>query len=259
MATVGGCSPSTALDGMGRIHICIRATLDWQDRALVEGQILACFRSKLDAWNATFDMPYHLFRQRVHRIAQLNLDRVEGATYSAMERVPSDHLIVPVDDDDWFAPDLAERLRKEFDPSVRGYLWSCHVIEPPRRIRSSFRRIAGLLGRPDRFICGTNNYAVVSTPGLRHLALNHVKASRHFDARPSDIKRIPATLAIQNRTLASQTTLAWNRPSIRREELVILLSRYRDLYSSWKLPPSLSWAKPYVDMMAELMQSIRAK
>src|SRR5438094_1255384 len=180
-------------------------------------------------------MPYDRFRHRVRTIARLNLSRVNGATCSAVDDVPRDHVIVPVDDDDWFAPDLAEWLRQEHDPTVRGYLWTRQVIEPPRGIRGALERLARHLGRRDRFTCKTNNYAVVNDPGVAHLALNHVPASRHFDAYPAQIKRIPAILAIQNRTLASQTALAWGRPSVRREELVRLLRRYRALYVSWKL------------------------
>lgn len=242
-----------------RIHVCVRSTLDWRDRDLVEARILPEFRLKLEAWNATFNMPYHRFRQRVREVAALNLSRVEGAVHSAIEDVPPGDLIVPVDDDDWFAPDLVNRLRREHEPRARCYLWSRDVIELPRRIRSSLQRLARSLGRKGRFICGTNNYAVVSEPALVPLARNHVKASQHFDRRPADIKRVSGTLAIQNRTLASQTVLAWHRPSIRRQELVTLLRRYRGLYGARAVRPELSWAKPYVDMMAELMREIHVR
>ena len=241
------------------IHICIRPTLDWKNQKAVDARLLPAFRLKFDMWNATFEMPYQVFRQRVQQIAQLNHSRVEGATCSAIEDVPSGHVIVPVDDDDWFSPDLANRLRQEHDPRVRRYLWRREVIESPRPIRSSLSRMARLLGRADQFTCKTNNYAVVNEPGLAHLALNHVRASEYFDAHPSDIKRIPATLAIQNRNLASQTALAWNRPSITQEELLNVWYRYRHLYSSRTLGARLSWAKPYVDLMAELMHEIHVK
>ena len=245
---------------MRPLHISVRSTLDWQDPAVVEARLLPQFRPKFDAWNATFNMPYHAFRHRLRQIAQVSHDLVEGATCSAVDKVPSGHIIVPVDDDDWFAPDLANHLQQEYDPGARGYLWTREVIEAPSRTRSSLRRIARLLGRrQEKFICKSNNYAIVNEPDLAHLALNHVRASQYFDAHPSDIRRISATLAIQNRTLASQTTLAWGRPSIRRDELVILLHRYRGLYSSWQVHAELSWAKPYVDMMAELMQDIDTK
>ena len=239
-----------------RIHVCVRSTLDWRDGALVQARILPGFRPKLDAWNATFDMPYHLFRQRLRDIARLNLSRVEGAMCAAVEDVAPGQVIVPIDDDDWLAPDLASHLIEAYEPSVRGYLWSSHVIELPRRIPGSLRRLARFLGRRDRHLCKTNNYAVVSEPTLRPFVFSHVKASHYFTANPSDVKRVPGVLAIQNRTLASQTVLGWDRPSISRDELVALLRRYRGLYSSWRLRAEAAWARPYVDMMAGLMEEI---
>jgi hypothetical protein len=244
---------------MKSIHICVRSTLDWCDPAAVEAALIPQFRPKVEAWNATFTMPYHVFRGRLRKIARLNLGRIAGAVCSTVEAVPPGDLIVPVDDDDWFAPDLADRLRRESDPGARGFVLTRVVIEPSRRIRDRLRRVARLLGRRDRVVCKTNNYAVVNDVGIAHLALNHVQASRYFDAHPSDFKRVPGVLAIQNRTLASQTSLAWGRPSIGRDALVRLFRCYDGLYASWPKRADLAWAKPYVDMMAELMNEIRPR
>src|SRR5262249_37876728 len=158
---------------------------------------------------------------------------------------------------DWFAPDLAIRLRQAHDPRAQAYLWRRAVIEPPRRIRDGLRLVARLIGRRDENTCKTNNYAVVNEPALAPLALSHSGASQYVDAHPTRVRRIPATLAIQNRNLASQTTLAWTRPSIGRTELVALLGRYRSLYGRWKLSPEEAWARPYVDLMDALMREIR--
>jgi hypothetical protein len=138
-------------------------------------------------------------------------------------------------------------------------LWRREVIEPPSRLRRGLSYVARRLGRPERHTCKTNNYAVVNEPGVADLALDHAKASEYFDAHPSDVRRIPATLAVQNRNLASQTALAWGRPSISRDELLAVFRRYRDLYSSPRLGVALSWARPYVDLMADLMREIRPR
>ena len=241
------------------IHLCLRHTLDWHDEALVDAQLIPEFRPKLLAWNATFDMPYHVFRQRLKAIAQESLARVEGCVRTELEAVPPGDVIVPVDDDDWFAPDLGVRLRRVLDPKARGYLWRREVIEAPPLWRRA-RAFAGrLIGRRELHICKTNNYAVVSGPGAPDLARNHTEASEYFDAHPADIRRIPAALAVQNRSLASQTALAWGRPSIGRDELLAVFRRYRRLYRSLRLDPGLSWATPYVAEMADLMQEIQPK
>ena len=239
------------------IHICVRETLDWGNAEIVKAQILPHFRSKFDTWNATFDMPYHVYRARVKAIAQLNLSRVAGARCSALETVPAGHLIVPVDDDDWFAPEFAERLFAEQTVEHSCYLWRRTPIEAAHPIRNTYLRVAALVGRGDRVICQTNNYAIVQQDGLGSLALSHMAAAMHFRAHPADVKRIPATLAIQNRHLGSQTTLAWRRPSIAPHQLVTLLGQHQKRYRSWRLPRDQQWARPYVDLMADLLSDIR--
>jgi hypothetical protein len=241
------------------IHICIRHTLEWQNEEVVAAGLLPSFRAKYDVWNATFDMPYHVFRHRLKQIAQLNLSRVEGAVQSRLTEVPAGHVVVPVDDDDWFAPDLATRLNREQDARCWGYLWRLEVIELPRPLRHRLRRVARWLGRRERLLCHTNNYAFVNDPERALLGSSHSRASAAFEARRSGVKAIPAVLAVQNRNLASRTTLAWGRPSIRREELTRLLARYRDFYAGRRPTAELRWAQPYVDLVAELTREVRVK
>ena len=93
---------------MADVFLCVRRTIDWRD----ETKIDPGFRPKVEAWNATFPMPYPVFRQRLKEIAAANLARVEGATVADLAAVPPGAIVAPVDDDDWFAPDLAAELRR---------------------------------------------------------------------------------------------------------------------------------------------------
>jgi hypothetical protein len=241
------------------IHICVRATLDWRDEALVRAQILPRFRAKFETWNATLTMPYHVYRQRVKEIAELSLARVEGAERSRFEDVPMGHVVIPVDDDDWFAPDLAARLAREQTEGITCFLWRQMIIERSKRIRKTYLRLAALVGRGDRVICKTNTYAFVNAPGMKSVALSHELASTHFLAHPASVRRIPARLAVQNRHLGSQTTLRQRRPTVAPERLVELLALHQARYRAWRLPGDLQWAKPYVDLMTELLHEVRAK
>lgn len=77
-------------------------------------------------------------------------------------------------------------------------------------------------------------------------------------ARVAEIK---TQLSINNRTLASQTSL---RPTERpgeldRERLLRRLHRYRQIYRRrrwWRDP---AWSRPYVAMMAALMDEVRTR
>src|SRR5262245_24946340 len=105
------------------LYIQVRQTLDWGHPDAVEGGLVARFRPQFEIWNATFDMPYGEFRRRLKTIAEDNWSRVRNGRVVGPDEVPLEALYVPVDDDDWFSPDIAERLGDERAPSVFGYHW----------------------------------------------------------------------------------------------------------------------------------------
>jgi hypothetical protein len=61
-----------------------------------------------------------------------------------------------------------------------------------------------------------------------------------------------------NRTLASQTSLGFNRPAITRVRLIWKYREYKLLYRR-RRPPELAWAQPYVEMMSALMKRLNVK
>src|SRR5262245_32597943 len=112
------------------VYVCVRRTLEWWDEAEVRAHLIPAFRPKMEVWNATFDVPYHVFRHRLKRIAQASLARVEGAVCAPLDAAPLGAVVIPVDDDDWLAPDLALRIRGRYAPEMKGYLWVRTVLEP---------------------------------------------------------------------------------------------------------------------------------
>jgi hypothetical protein len=244
------------------ICISVRKTLDWGDEAKVRAGLIPGFLPKYEMWNETFVLPYHVFRQRLKAIAEATLRGVAGARLVEPEALPTGALVVPVDDDDWFAPDLAARLGEAWDGSARGYRWSSFILEA---------RPGGLLGllglrgpsapEPDRsrFTCTSNNYAFVAEADAADLVRSHAEASRRFDASPGELRRLPLSLSLQNRNLASQTALGWKKPTISRARLLRRYRRYRDFYGRVALPEELSWARAPVAAMAELMRALRPR
>jgi hypothetical protein len=239
-----------------RVYICIRRTLDWHDETLVQANLRPSFRPKFEVWNATLDPPYHLFRVRLKQIAQANLAQVANALRAPLEEIPRGAVVIPVDDDDWLCPELADRLAARYDPRAAGYLWIRTVVEPPVPLRI---RLWSRLRRRKASTCATNNYAISNRPELADLVYRHVMAGRYFDANGSRIKRVPGILSIQNRNVSSQTAMGWRRPSITRDELVRSVHRYRTFYASHVLPEELGWARPCMARMNELMEQIRVK
>jgi len=239
------------------VYICVRKTVEWTDEAAFRAQLTPAFAPGVDLWNATFNIPFHLFRHRVREIARSNLEQVRGAILARWDEVPEWALVLPVDDDDWFAPDAAEFIQAARLPGRSLYHWDAIFLEVPMHIGHQFhvwkRRI---LHSPTKWICCTNNYAVVKTSETEPLFVSHLRASSWVNANPQHVGRLPGTWSLMNRTLASQTTIRvllpkWRR-FLSRPALLRKYARYRNLY---RRPPAagMEWCRPYLARMDALM------
>jgi hypothetical protein len=245
------------------IYIWTRATLDWRDEEAFWAQAPARFKPRAELWNSTLNMPYHLFRQRVKEIAELNLSRVGNVIRAPWEEIPDGARVVPVDDDDWFAPNLAEVLEREWGHEP-GFSWTGTWIGVPSVLghRVHLIRRALLPFTRPYWICESNNYGMVKRPGTRPLLAEHGLACDWFDGPGrGSVKRIGERLNVTSRHLGSQTSL---RPTPRHGELdrARLLRRLRKYKRLYRRPPwgsGLGWCRPYLAMMADLMDELEPR
>jgi hypothetical protein len=239
------------------IYIVVRQTTDWDNETTFRAQIPEDIQPGVELWNATFNMPYHLFRRELKRIAQLSLSRLEGAVCVRRDEVPDDAVVVPTDDDDWFSPRLATVLEENVDGRHVGYYWPSKFIEVPISLPHQLGLIRRALfpATPPKWLCTTNNYAVVMRPETLALIGSHIGASQWFVAHPPAVKRLDEHLSVMNRSLASRTSL-WSQPS--RSALIRKFRRYEKVYRR-ALPPELSWCEPYVALMRDLMDQLRLR
>lgn len=239
------------------IFIVVRQTTDWNDETVFRAQLPAAFRPSVELWNASISLPYHLFRHELARIARATWERVEGASIAPLGDVPAGGIVVPTDDDDWFAPGLARTIDGSRQENAAGYYWHRDFIEVPISLghRLGLLRKALFPSTPPKWICTTNNYAVVAGPEAPGLTRSHIEASRWFLAHPDRVVRLDAHLSVMNRSLASQTSFRAVRS---RSAFVRKFHRYQRVYRE-VLPAELSWARPYHAMMAELMSDLRLR
>jgi hypothetical protein len=168
--------------------------------------------------------------------------------------------VLPTDDDDWFAPDVAIAIEGQRDPAAIGYHWIPAFVEVPMHFGNRLgpiRRRAFPWTAP-KFPFSTNTYAVEKSQETHALLGDHGDASG-WSIAETRMKRIGRRLSVQNRTLASQTSLGQGRlPPISRRQLERKFRRYRELYRE-AVQPELAWCAPYLATMAELMDELRLR
>jgi hypothetical protein len=246
------------------VYIWVRRTLDWNDEAVAFAGLDERLKPKVQIWNETFTMTYQRFRRRVSQIADLSHSAVQGAVRADWDDIPDGATVLPVDDDDWFAPQTAHVLERELTPPVSGLVWPARWIQVPldaRHRRHQIRKRLLPFTTTD-WTCSTNNYAVVKSADAETLASFHVKASGWFDdqlERPDGtIKRIDGRLSVANRNLASQTSLGHWGPMIDEPALLYKLRRYKRLYR--RAPRrDIAWCSPYLQLMDELMAELHVR
>jgi hypothetical protein len=241
------------------IHLWVRATLDYDDEERFRAQLRPKFAPRVALWDATFTMPYRLFRLRLREIARGSLREVRGATCSAWEDIPDGDLVLPVDDDDWFAPGVAEAVERA--PEAIGYRWPSTFLEVPTSPAHGLGilRVRLLPWARHRLLCTTNNYALPKAAWSQPLLVSHMQASAWaVEQPPSVLHTIDERLSAMNRTLASQTQMGGARPSLGRGELVRKHRRYRRLYR--RPPPAgLEWAAPHLAATAALFDELELR
>jgi hypothetical protein len=242
------------------VRIWVRATLDYDDERAFQAQLRDGFREQVALWDSVFEMPYRVFRSRVREIARENLGSVEGAMVSTWDQIPQGALVLPCDDDDWFSPGIVAVLERELEPGVAAIRWTSSFLEVPINVRHQLGTWRSRVhAPPPKYLCTTNNYALLASEDSKDLLRRHVQAGRWVSAQPPGrVRTVGARLSLMNRTLGSQTSLGHVGTAISRRTLLRKLARYRRLYAA-PLPASLAWAQPHVDRMGELMEELRLR
>ena len=191
------------------VCIFVRSNIDWLN---FDYKVKFGAERQVGFWNDVFKMPYHIFRHRLQQLAERNLNDLGLPVVKDIKQALTHTVVIPVDDDDWFSPDLNAVVRREFDLTMPVLTWKCHFLtEDGASI-------------DNRFLCCTNSYAVntkAGTPEVIPCIYDHTFADKTF--RPK-YKCVDWKLGATNRTLASAVIL---RDIKSADELVQRLAKYR--------------------------------
>ncbi len=170
--------------------------------------------------------------------------------------IPEGALVMPTDDDDWFAPHAAEALERMRPPDITAYVWEASFAETPDVVRPP------PLPHPPRAVAldaaGMELLHQQLRDGeerehLRPARRSHAASAWVDGAAPGEVLYLPDRLSMVNRTIASRTQLSAgdrSHPST-PAEMRRKLARYRRRYGRIDLSDA-PWARPYVAMIAEL-------
>lgn len=143
-----------------KIVLLIRRDKDYwlNNRMTYNGALTPFFgksiKVKSFGWNLLFRMKYLDFRKRLSYISSFSYspnkfdDIIPYLDRDRINNLEPGTLIVPMDDDDWFSPDLVKNLRKIKDPG-RGICWDQYVKYSDGNIKHQNRHIGKRINEID--------------------------------------------------------------------------------------------------------------
>lgn len=216
----------------------------------------------LDIWNKTFRINYIYFRYQVHQIAKLSLQNTNcQIIWGYKEFVEwytnnkEDCIIVPVDDDDWFSPEIIE-LPKCFESNENLVIWKKSILHSITTFRYEVIQ---------EYNMGSNNWALKfsylkSLPDTvaRHLVLlSHKHSQEYFkhNLLKSKIKYVENYLSLHVRHPSS---LSFIRQKIDEADFS---KQLKQIASKKPILPlnnlDFEWAKNYIEKLQILSQQLR--
>jgi len=273
---------------MRPVYIILRQSPDWakqtyadleQTRAFCRliGRPETYIIDRVLLWDKTFRTSFFAARQFMKDISQENFRTVEHTRLVPSTDIKTvldrNALYLFTDDDDWYHPQIAQRLA-EIDPRA------CDVV-----LYETATLGPGLTLWKDHYACSTNGYAV-SGEVLLQKPGNIERVTQHFDAQAAFIRksyasvlrrigyaslyrrltikgyksvvRLPEYLSVSNKHPASTLSLG---DVVTREDLIALITTALDANKKINLPDDFSWARSYIDrvtaFLADLLRSVR--
>lgn len=222
------------------IVVYVRSDVDWthlnEDNFMrqegtapgVSKEYLEKFLVGIKLWNQLYDMSFFEYRRGLRDIAAMNLDRMinldavvrDFSVLQRMDWTSKPTWVIPVDDDDWFHPELTYILDAH-DPNEHQYaMWPIIRLIPTQGADdtepevSPQKPLTGDYSFPLTNMYAVSNSGIKAVPGMeRQRVLTHHGCSHGAimgaHRGKAEIVEVTQTMAITYKSPASFTQVTW--------------------------------------------------
>lgn len=263
-----------------RVIIYVRSNVPWETITLSNylehpGHTSHICRQKLRDemlhrirwWNELFGMSYFQFRRELRDISTVCFDNMAGVDAIVRDyevllkliRHDRETWILPTDDDDWYAPELASLCKRFSRERCDLLTWGQQQLWSSTPPINNYKRHARELPLQSDPCLRTNVYAVTSDrlnsagPWARWYALNSHERVLHClkeERRGCRIAGLSYYLSVTHKSMASYSSLS--RIKTQQQFLDAMLGS-RDLLHEQSYP---GWAEPYVAQVDQLLKRL---
>jgi hypothetical protein len=266
--------------------LLVRASVPWDQLTISNykekggffaGSWMEVVDKSIERWDKVFQLSLFEYRHRVSQIAKTNWENIDGlhdiiysdGTQSKTIKIinqikkQKDSIIIPVDDDDWFAPNIIKELLPHTHRPIIH--WNQAIYDPYDPFKGSYQ-----VRNSRAYQFYTNNFAFNSFIydfGTRYdkieMSLNHL----YFDRNITDEKFAPLrcnwitinkNLSIANRTMASLSKL---NKMLRHKSIKSKINRHAfledNLDNTQKLLQQVPWSVRYIELVEQLYLDLK--
>lgn len=249
-----------------RFFIVCRAFVDWQNLTSLDttpnrsiGGRRQNFRRLFNLWNKSFSISYFGTRHRLYCLARKSWEEVNGVDGIFLEgkdakaELRTGDVVLPIDDDDWYAPSLVDELKRVIPAEcsdVRLFKWNTF------RIDWKFKGpLIHRCNRSEKRFASTNSYGFrwdQEWGGKKGLITCHVRTGMVRRGRNIGLDRY---LSLNNKTLLSLTKMNTMGMISRSDHYADVLRRSID--SPIEIEGNdTEWFSPYVEGTKRIFQEV---
>lgn len=229
-----------------RIVILRRNYCDWQTEQLWPKAL-----PYEERWNREFRVTYRDYRHAIQKLADEARSLIPGAVFENIninDNIKTGTFYIPVDDDDFFRPDILEVVRQKTDDKTLFAAWKSVTFKDGLckidKERKAFQ------------FCETNTYGFLAQTHKSGKLYRHNEAE--FVFRKAKVTVIDQPLSVINQTPASFSAIEYKGgvDSIYKSVKTYLKGMRELLSPQGNYPECLDWCRVHFERILELTERL---